>query len=932
MKGISANDLFMNVFNFSAIGMAIVSFDGKMMKVNSSLCKGLGYSKIELENMTFQEITHHDDIELDLRNRKRLLHGEIEYYELIKRYRQKNGSIVWGLLTVSLVKDDDDTPLYFITQVKDITEQKELHEKLKASEEKYRNLVQYSPEPMAIHSDGRLVYINEAGVKLMGANSYTELIGQDISDFIHMDDVEKVFQRISQTITENQHLEPYDIKILDTKGNEIVVRLSSVPIDLDGKKAIQVFLSDMTQRKKMEEAIRRNEVQYQSLIKYNPDAVFGVDLEGNFTIINESCTRITGYSEEEFLRMSFHSIVVEEDLEKAMDSFEKTLLGIDKEPLIVSIQKKNGDTAIVSVTSIPMIVDGAMIGVYVMAKDVTEQKRIEKGLRQSEERYRALVEHSPNAIVVHQDGKIVYANPRFTSMIKADSADEVLKLHITQYIHPDFYEIVKERIELLEKNIPVGAIEEKYVTLDGSVINVEVSATPIVYSDKPAFQVIIQDISERKEMERELNKSQILYRSVVENVKEVIFQTDLQGQWTFLNPAWESMTGYTMEESIGTPYHMYVHEKDRERYLEQFQSIIVGKKEHVREEVRYVTKEDGLCWVEVFTRAMVTVQGEIIGTLGTLNDITQRKEYEENLKESEELFRLLTEYSSDLITMHDVNGDYIYASPACKDILQYDVEELIGKSSFDFVHPEDQELAMAQFQLLFETGDIVFSYRIRRKDGEYVWLECSCTLLNEIHSGEQKLVAVSRNINKRKMDEQKLKEANEILKRLTTIDGLTGVANRRAFDERLEMEWIRGRRNASCLSLIMLDIDYFKAYNDTYGHQGGDRCLKQIAAAVKETLGRSTDILCRYGGEEFCVILPETDQAGANIVGEKIRQTVEKMYIPHPGSEILSWVTVSVGTATMIPTLFSSSMDLVSMADKALYKAKKAGRNNVQSF
>ena len=117
------------------------------------------------------------------------------------------------------------------------------------------------------------------------------------------------------------------------------------------------------------------------------------------------------------------------------------------------------------------------------------------------------------------------------------------------------------------------------------------------------------------------------------------------------------------------------------------------------------------------------------------------------------------------------------------------------------------------------------------------------------------------------------------------------------------MEWNRSRRNSTNLSLIMLDIDYFKGYNDTYGHQGGDDCLKQVASVIQDTLGRSTDLLCRYGGEEFCVILPETDEEGAKRVGEKIRVAIEALEIPHNGSKICPSVTISVGTATMIPTV-----------------------------
>ena len=204
-------------------------------------------------------------------------------------------------------------------------------------------------------------------------------------------------------------------------------------------------------------------------------------------------------------------------------------------------------------------------------------------MQQSEERYRALVESSPNAIVVHQEGKIVYANPGFMRLLRASSEDDLLGQSIIQYVHSDYQEIVKQRIQQLERNKPVGSLEEKYILLDGTVVDVEVIATPIEYMDKPAFQVIIQDISRRKEIERQLNKSQKQYRSVVENIKEVIFYTDVQGRWTFLNPAWEEITGYTIEESLGNQFYDYVHQNDREQNDEQFDSLIQGKNKNTIE-------------------------------------------------------------------------------------------------------------------------------------------------------------------------------------------------------------------------------------------------------------------------------------------------------------------------------------------------------------
>lgn len=180
--------------------------------------------------------------------------------------------------------------------------------------------------------------------------------------------------------------------------------------------------------------------------------------------------------------------------------------------------------------------------------------------------------------------------------------------------------------------------------------------------------------------------------------------------------------------------------------------------------------------------------------------------------------------------------------------------------------------------------------------------------------------------------QRELAEANQILQRLSSLDGLTGIPNRRRFDEVLKAEWQRAIRHSTSISLIMLDIDFFKLYNDRYGHQGGDECLKSVARTLDESAQRESDIVARYGGEEFAVILPETGVKGAMEVAETMRGNIEQKNIPHEASKVSDHVTVSMGVASWVPERDSQPDELISMADQALYKAKENGRNQVKSF
>jgi two-component system chemotaxis family response regulator WspR len=178
--------------------------------------------------------------------------------------------------------------------------------------------------------------------------------------------------------------------------------------------------------------------------------------------------------------------------------------------------------------------------------------------------------------------------------------------------------------------------------------------------------------------------------------------------------------------------------------------------------------------------------------------------------------------------------------------------------------------------------------------------------------------------------QKKLADANIELQKLAALDALTGIANRRRFDETMELEWQRGRRDKKPLTLLLCDVDFFKFYNDSFGHQAGDLCLKKVAAVLTEHLKRPADLAARYGGEEFAIILPETELTGALIVAESCRRHLEQLAIENPQATTeLSCVTMSIGVASMVPSPKSSVEELIAQADQALYAAKRGGRNRV---
>ncbi|WP_102958963.1 diguanylate cyclase [Mangrovicella endophytica] len=303
-------------------------------------------------------------------------------------------------------------------------------------------------------------------------------------------------------------------------------------------------------------------------------------------------------------------------------------------------------------------------------------------------------------------------------------------------------------------------------------------------------------------------------------------------------------------------------------------------------------------------------------------------------RQSEAKYRLLADHATDVIMQ--LNSDLVrqYISPACRPILGYDPAELIGKSTREIIHPEDWpavsrivEIARRDTSTAAEA-----TYRLRHKSGDFVWIEGRYSFVAD----DNTFVVVLRDVSKRKAAELKLAAAHAALAKLAHTDALTGLANRRRFDETIATEIRRASRDGTPVSLIMLDVDRFKAYNDRYGHPAGDECLRRVGAAIGASVLRPADLAARYGGEEFAVLLPGTDEAGARHVAEKIRLAIHALEIEHEGNEACGGIaTISAGCATSTcadDDLEKCEKDIISAADKFLYEAKRFGRNRIISF
>jgi diguanylate cyclase (GGDEF)-like protein/PAS domain S-box-containing protein len=460
------------------------------------------------------------------------------------------------------------------------------------------------------------------------------------------------------------------------------------------------------------------------------------------------------------------------------------------------------------------------------------------------------------------------------------------------------------------------------------------SAMVILYS----VSVVIASLREAK---RRIQEIAAMHKLVTENSRDVIIVADFDGNRSFVSAAGTVWGGWTHDELIGRKSLDLVHPEDRARMAVTVRDLHAGK-DGALAEFRIKQRDDSYIWVEASLKTIRDPVTRIpLGILNSVRDITERKVAEQARRFQLSLIDAIHGVSLDGILVVDDKENVVSCNrrfgevwqiplPAClpgqldQDTRMHDgglLEQAVART-------KDPEAFVKRVEELYANRDQDDHCQIELKDGRT--LERYSTSLRDKVGQYLGRAWFFRDISDHKLAEQRLEEAYHAVETLAITDALTGLANRRRFDQCLAAEWRRGMRDGNPLSLLLIDVDWFKSYNDNYGHLNGDTCLKQIAGVAQSAAMRPGDLATRFGGEEFALILPKTRNDGALEVGEAICDALRARRLPHTGNPA-GIITVSIGCATVTPQLGENPASLVDLADHALYKAKRRGRNRVCS-
>jgi len=495
-------------------------------------------------------------------------------------------------------------------------------------------------------------------------------------------------------------------------------------------------------------------------------------------------------------------------------------------------------------------------------------------------------------------------------------------------------------VEIAKKeNGPVAQRESHLRRKDGAYRDVIIQTSLL----RDLILLTFTDITERKHLENELQDRERRFRGFVENANDIIYTLDLQGRFTYASPNIETTLGLNPAELQGMDFRPLIHPQDLAICLSALVSVTLHGQRLTGIEYR-IRKGDGTwSWQASNVGPIVDDGGQIVALIGVGRDIHQRKEIEEQLYVSEARYRILSDHAHDVIWTIAPDGTITYVSPSVELVRGYTPEEAMRQPLEQTLTPDSIALNLKYF------GELAADAAAGRKpkpfrgqmeylckDGSTHWCDVVATPILAEDGSLVELLGVSRDISehKRHVAEMRkahdaagalnraLEAANERLSKMATTDKLTGLWNRRYFEDRVGQETLIAGRYGHPLSILIFDIDHFKRVNDTHGHLAGDHVLVELSARTRLHI-RATDLACRWGGEEFMIVMPDTNIEGAVVVAEKLRSAFAVDPVEGVGK-----VTASFGVATY--QLGESIDRWISRVDRALYEAKDSGRNAVK--
>ena len=960
LKALDSEQRYRAMFEQAAVGITRVDLSGVLVDVNQKFCEFLGWSREELLGRAVKDITHPDDYERGASQRERLAMAQGRSFVGEKRFLRKDGSVVWARRTMSLAYDSAGHPQYIVSVVEDISERKALEERFQATFE------QAAVGLMHTDLERRILAVNQKFCDMVGYAS-DELRGLRAPQIHHPQDSD-ADQDLERRLVAGE-IDTYSFEKRYVRKDGSIMwgnRTVSLVRDSAGKPCYFIrVIEDVTERK---EAERR----YRALFEFAPLGMIQSGLDGRIQRVNSKLCSLLGYTSDELLRMTVSELVhpdhrgsdaprfMQPMLENRMQSYAAERLYLHRDGRTVWVNR-----------TVSLIRDSAGKPLYFIrvVEDITERHRSAQ---------RRMTEYAATRVLA-EVASLEEAMPRLIRTIAEGMgwqygaywtweapSSELRRWFFWSDAARASTEMYDESWRVLTTSRPGGlmrraldtglpvcipdiALVEGFqrresairmgfrsayafpVTAGADIIGVlEFFAVTNMEPDEMLLQTArslgsqIGQFVQRKQAEETLRVSDERFRVAFNQASVAMSITGLDFKFLQVNETYCKLTGYSADALSGMTIRDVIREQDIADASRLRAGLLAGERDSYQRERQLRRKDGGLIWVNVVASLIRDGSGRPVHFVTMMQDVSERKQAEQALRESEERFRQLADNVPEAFWVIEARTwQLIYVNPAGERMLGQPATELSSDTRhwMRLVHPEDRVRVRAAKRRLLTGQGYEEEFRIVRQDGSVRWIQ-DCAIPLRDASGEMyRIAGISADITQRKEYEQKLVH-------LAHYDVLTGLPNRVLFYDRLKQALAQARRNGWMTAVLFLDLDRFKNVNDTLGHVVGDELLNLASARLLGCI-RTGDTVGRLGGDEFAIVLSNVaGQHDASLVAQKIMSVLIEPFILG-GGEV--FVTASIGI-TLYPTDSTDQDTLIRNADTAMYRAKDLGRNSCQFY
>ncbi|MCD8489210.1 MAG: PAS domain S-box protein [Desertifilum sp.] len=843
----------------------------------------LGYADEEIRNhiQDWSQLVHPEDAPkveaaINAHFGKHTPHFEVEH-----RMLHKDGSIRWILARGSAFFDSEGNPYRMSGTDTDISDRVSIQTQLERREQDFQTVAENSPDIIArFDSQYRHVYVNPAIETLSNIPSHC-FLGKTHADLGCSPEVIELCTSAIQQVFDTARPHRVELELPTVLGRRYLQSLLVPEYAEDSSVAFVLSVTrDLTEFKQIEQALQEHQYFLQQIADAVPVLlyVYDLDLQRN-VYVNSEFTTLLGYSLDElheFGNRLFSELMHPDDFTQKLPSAILTLYEAqDGEILSLEyrLRHKNGEWRWLHSrdTVFTRNPDGTPKRILGVAQDITERKQAERALRESEIKFRSLAESATAGIAIIRGKRLLYVNP---------AAEAIAGYTQAELLNCNYWHLFALESQLLLKRlmrystIP-ARLELKIIRKTGEERWLECTRASIEFQGQTAALTTAFDITERKSAEcalRQQTERERLISSMAQRIRASLNLGDI------------------LQTTVA----------EVRQFLQVDRTIIY----------RHYPDGRGVVMVESVSPPWKTMLGAQFGDEAF--DPRQIQPFQQ------------------VSTVAVTNIQTANLSPrALLFLKQFQIQAFLAVPLV-----QNREWDRAKTPMVLELSPGLPSGVVPEQMGFWgsviaqdcqsprTWRSYEVALLQQLAT--QVAIAIQQ-----AELYQRLEQANQQLQKLATIDSLTGLANRRRFDEYLNEQWRSLTRDRKPLSLILCDIDFFKLYNDFFGHLGGDFCLQHVAQVLEGMARRPADLVSRYGGEEFAIILPQTPVQGAIQVAESIRQAVKDLKMSHPGSRVSPYVTFSLGVASTVPCADVLPDVLIATADTALYEAKDRGRDRV---